>query len=152
MPTLVPEFEYSATLDNHDIGPGPFGHRSIFNVTGGDFVGPRLKGSFVGAGADWLTIGADGFGRLDVRGTIKTDDGALLYIQYLGLIEVNEAVEAILGGATSSTEYGDQYFFTNPRIETGDERYRWVNTTSFIGQGRVVAGPAVEYKVFRVEN
>lgn len=152
MPELVAEFEYYATLSNDDIGAGPFGHRSIFNVTGGKFTGPQLTGRFVGAGADWLTIGADGFGRLDVRGTIKTDDGALLYIQYLGLIEVTEAVQSILGGAEASTEYGDQYFFTHPRIETGDERYQWVNTTAFLAQGRVVAGPAVEYKVFRVEN
>ena len=97
-------------------------------------------------------MGADGFGRLDVCGTMRTDDGAQLYVQYTGLIEVTEDVQAILGGAETATEFGDQYFFTNPRIETGDERHQWVTSTMFLSQGRVVAGPAVEYKVFRVEN
>jgi hypothetical protein len=77
---------------------------------------------------------------------------AFLYAQYNGLIEVTADVQAILGGAVTPTEFGAQYFFTNPRIETGDERYQWVNRTMFIAQGRVVAAAAVEYKVFRVEN
>ena len=152
MPKLIPEFEYYATLAADDVGAGPFGQRVIFNVTGGKFHGDRLNGTLVGAGADWLIVGSDGLGRLDVRATFKTDDGAFLYTQYTGLIEVTEDVQAILGGADISTEFGAQYFFTNPRIETGDERYQWVNKTMFISQGRVVAGPAVEYKVFRVEN
>ena len=37
MPTLIPEFEYYATLAADDIGAGPFGHRTIFNITGGKF-------------------------------------------------------------------------------------------------------------------
>lgn len=59
---------------------------------------------------------------------------------------------AILGGASKSVSHGDQYFFTNPRLETGVERYQWVNHTQFLGEGRLVAGPAVEYRVYRVEN
>ena len=59
---------------------------------------------------------------------------------------------AILGGASKSVDYGDQYFFTNPRLETGDERYTWVNESQFLGQGRLVPGPTVEYRVYRVEN
>jgi hypothetical protein len=54
---------------------------------------------------------------------VKTHDGAHLYIQYSGLLEMNAAV----GGALASgagTDYGDQYFFTTPRLETGDERCR----------------------------
>jgi Protein of unknown function (DUF3237) len=41
-----------------------------------------------------------------------------------GVVEVTEDMAAILGGASNSVDYGDQYFFTNPRLETGDERYR----------------------------
>jgi Protein of unknown function (DUF3237) len=52
----------------------------------------------------------------------------------------------------ASVGYGDQYFFTNPRLETGDERYKWVNQAQFPGQGRLVPGPTVEYRVYRVEN
>ena len=152
MPKLVPEFEYSAALVLDDLGPGPLGQRVIANVTGGNVDGDRLKGTISGAGADWLLVGPDGFGRLDVRVTFKTHDGAAIYVQYHGVVQVTEDMAAILGGASQSVDYGDQYFFTNPRLETGDERYKWVNQTQFIGQGRLVPGPTVEYRVYRVEN
>lgn len=153
MPELIQELEYHADLIGMDeVGGGPFGQRMIANVSGGQFVGDRLKGSIVGAGADWLLVGQDGFCRLDVRATFKTVDGALIYVQYYGVAEMTPAVMDILAGGVDSTNYGDQYFFTNPRMETGDERYSWVNQTMFIGEGRLVPGPAVEYRVYRVAN
>lgn len=152
MPKLVQELEYYAELVLDDVGTGPFGARLIYNVTGGEIAGDRLKGSFVGAGADWLLVGPDGYGRLDVRATIKTHDGAFIYMQYYGLIEATPEIQQVLGGADLSVGFGDQYFFTNPRMETGDERYAWMNRTMFIGEGRLVAGPKVEYRVYRVEN
>lgn len=153
MPKFVEEMTYYADLTAPDAcGGGPFGNRMIVNVTGGEFSGERLKGQIVGAGADWLLLGDDGFGRLDVRATFQTHDGANIYVQYFGLLEITEGIMGILGGGQTPTQYGDQYFFTNPRLETGDERYAWVNTTMFVSQGRLVPGPRVEYKVFRVEN
>lgn len=152
MPTLTPELESRISFQVDDIGAGPFGTRGVANITGGTFTGDRLTGTTVGAGADWLLIGGDGFGRLDVRVTFKTDDGANIYVQYHGVLEVTEAIARILEGADESTEFGDQYFFINPRMETGDERYAWVNQTTFLGQGRVVAGPAVEYVIYRLDN
>jgi hypothetical protein len=150
MPQLVPEFEYYADLDPHPIGPGPFGNRMEATVTGGEVSGDRLKGALVGAGADWLLAGPDGFGRLDVRATMQTVDGAFIYLQYTGLLELTPAVLAIIGGGGAPTRFGDQYFFTNPRLETGDERYSWVNQTMFVGEGRILPGPRVEYRVYRV--
>jgi hypothetical protein len=152
MPELVHELDVHADLAVDDIGSGPYGQRVIANVVGGQVTGERLKGLIVGASADWLLIGADGFGRLDVRFTLKTVDGAHIYFQYFGLVELTPAVEAIVGGGGEPTEYGDQYFFTNPRLETGDERYSWLNQTMFIGEGRLLPGPAVEYRVYRVAN
>jgi len=49
----------------------------------------------------------------------------------------------------SGTEFGDCDFFTNPRIETGDARYAWLNTTFFIGEGRILPGLGVAYRVWR---
>ncbi|MGH9008407.1 MAG: DUF3237 domain-containing protein [Acidimicrobiia bacterium] len=152
MPELIEEMTYYADLAMDDVGAGPFGHRMIFNVTGGEFAGDRLKGEIIGAGADWCLVGPDGYGRLDVRATFKTHDDAVIYVQYLGILEVTPALMAVLGGGGTPTEFGDQYFFTNPRCETADERYAWLNQTVLISQGRVVPGPRVEYKVFRVAN
>lgn len=156
MPQFVQEFEYYGDVTPaDDCGGGPFGQRMVVNVLGGEFTGDRLKGTFVGAGADWLLFGADGFARLDVRATIRTHDGAHIYMQYYGLLEATPAVAAAFGGGGDPTEYGDQYFFTHPRLETGDPRYAWVNTTFLVGQGRLIPGGdrlRVEYRTYRVTN
>jgi len=151
-PTLTPVFSYYADFNVDQIGPGPFGQRVIANVTGGELSGERFEGSIVGAAGDWLLLGDDGFGRLDVRVTIRTRDNAFIYVQYHGLIEITARIGAILGGDKAETAFGDQYFFTNPRMETGNERWAWVNHTFFVGQGRLLAGPRVEYQVYRLDN
>ncbi len=145
MPELIKEFELSVDVGEIDaVGPGPFGQRMIGNVIGGRFSGDRLEGTIVGAGADWALIAQDGFGRLDERLTFKTVDGALIYVQYFGLVEITAAITDIINGGDTPTNFGDQYFFTNPRLETGDERYSWVNQTVFIGEGRLLPGPRAD--------
>jgi hypothetical protein len=145
---LVQEFSVAATLKPPlAIGDGPIGTRVYYGVTGGEFTGERLRGRVLGGG-EWALIGPDGFLRVDVRLQAETHDGAYLYIQYVGLLEVNAGVQAALASGRG-TDYGDQYFFTNPRIETGDERYAWLNTTFFVGEGRLLPGLGVEYRVWR---
>jgi hypothetical protein len=161
MPELIKEFEYFVDVGVIDeVGPGPFGQRGIGNYTGGQFFGDRLKGTIVGASADWSLQGQDGFNRRDERLTFKTVDGALIYVQALGLTELTPALIDIVEGGDTPTNFGDQYFFNNPRLETGDERYSWVNQTMFIGQGRLLPAPRatpqgrvrVEFRVYRVAN
>ena len=145
---FVEEFTVAATLKPPlPIGAGPIGTRMYYEVTGGTLTGERLRGKLLGGG-EWALIGPDGFLRIDVRLQVETHDGALLYIQYVGLLELNDAVQGALEQGTG-TDYGDHYFFTNPRIETGDERYAWVNTTFFVGEGHILPGLGVEYRVSR---
>ena len=131
-----------------EIGTGPLGTRNFCEVTGGTVEGKRLKGKVLTGGGDWLLIAPDGFAHLDVRAQFLTDDGASLYVQYNGLLQMNQKVtDAVAKGA--STDYGDQYFRTTPRFETGDPRYAWLNQSVFVAEGRI--GPRrVEYKVYRV--
>lgn len=146
---LIYECTYRAELDPKrlTVGPGPFGTRVVSSVTGGWCKGERLNGTLAGAAADWMLIGADGFARLDVRGQIVTDDGAVVFISYNGLLELNEKVVASAGGG--ETTFEDQYFRSLVRMESGAPNYTWVNKTIFVGRGRVARG-AVEYEVFRV--
>lgn len=149
---LSPLLTYHADLKAPvEVGQGPYGNRNIFEVTGGWVKGEKINGKFLTGGADWLLIDANGYGHLDVRGTIETDDGAFIYLHYHGLLEMNEKVGGALatGGAT---DYGDSYFMTAPRFETGDSRYSWINNIIAVGEGRVQPGPAVEYNVFAAEN
>jgi hypothetical protein len=145
---LVHEFTMNAMLKPPlAIGAGPIGTRMYYEVIGGEIVGDRLRGKVVGGG-EWALIGPDGFLRVDVRLQVETHDGAYLYIQYVGLLGLNDAVQGALASG-GGTEFGDQEFFTNPRIETGDERYAWANTTFFVGEGRILPGLGVEYRVWR---
>jgi len=147
---LVHEFTFTARLDEAvPVGPGPYGVRRIRPVLGGEVRGERIHGTVRPGGADWVLVGPDGWGRLDVRLTLHTHDGADLYVQYFGVIEYTDAARAANAGERSS-DFGDHYFRTAPRLETGDERYAWVNRTVFVGEGRLHPGPVVEYRVARV--
>jgi hypothetical protein len=144
------EFSFDARLAPAiAVGEGPFGNRRVREVTGGEVRGERISGRVGSGGADWVLVGPDGWGRLDVRLQILTGDGAAIYVQYLGVIEYNEAARAANAGERSS-DYADHYFRTAPRLETGDERYAWVNRTLFLAEGRLHPGPVVEYRVYRV--
>jgi glycine/D-amino acid oxidase-like deaminating enzyme len=147
---LVEAFVLSARLGPPEpIGAGPFGTRRIRPVVGGEVTGERINGVVTPGGADWVLVGPDGWGRLDVRLTIRTADGAHLYVQYFGVIEYNDAALAANAGERTA-DYGEFYFRTAPRIETGDDRYDWVNRCVFLGEGRLHPGPVVEYRVYRV--
>ena len=129
-----------------DVGTTPFGHRMIAEVTGGTFEGERLNGVIVGPGADWGKLGNDGIGRLDVRLTLKTHDGALIYMQYVGKMEYNDKTKAAaLQG--KGMDLGDTYFMTQPRFETGNEDYVWLNRIVAIAEGRLIEN-GVEYTIF----
>ena len=118
---LVHEFTYTAMLKQPlPIGDGPVGTRLYFEVTGGEITGERLHGKLLGGG-EWALIGPDGFVRIDVRLQGETNDGAYIYIQYSGLLDFNESVQGALASG-EGTDFGQQYFYTNRRIETGDER------------------------------
>ena len=69
-----------------NIGAVPHGTRRTVPVIGGDFEGPRLRGTVLpGGGADWLLLRADGVLELDLRITLQTDDGALISMKSFGL-------------------------------------------------------------------
>ena len=128
------------------VGPGPYGTRMIFDVTGGSFAGPRLRGRVLPSGADWLLVRPDGYGLLDVRAALETEDGAFAYAQYHGVIEMGPRVQALVASG-GSTGYGEIYLVTQPRFETGDPRYAWLNAVMAVGEGRMLPN-AVEYRVY----
>jgi hypothetical protein len=148
---LEPLMTYRADLKPPvDAGSGPFGHRMIFEVIGGSFEGPRLRGQLLTGGADWFLLDDQGVGRLDVRGSFQTDDGAVVYVQYPGVLVMNDKVQAALATG-SELAFGDTHFMTQPRFETGDERYTWLNSVVAVAEGRVLPN-AVEYRVYTCVN
>jgi hypothetical protein len=87
-------------------------------------------------------------GHLDVRATLRTDDGVNLYLQYFGVVIFNDKTNDSLAG-NKDADFGDTYFVTQPRFETGDERYKWLNRIMVVAEGRILHH-AVEYQMFEV--
>lgn len=130
------------------LGMGPQGERRIVEVTGGRFEGPRLSGRILPGGADWILVRPDGVTQLDVRVTLETTDGALVYLSYRGLrhgpAEVIERLNR--GEEIPASAY---YFRTTPVFETGAAQYLWLNKIIAIGTGyRRPQGPV--YTVYEV--
>jgi hypothetical protein len=152
MAALKSQFLFNLTAnlgEFHDIGSTPFGERRVATVTGGTVEGPRLKGTLLpGAIGDWVLVDRGGCFRLDVRGTLKTDDDHLIYISYRGLRHAAPEVAARLaaGEAVDPAEY---YFRIAPVFETGSEKYGWLNHILAIGVGERLP-QAVRYQVHEI--
>ncbi len=130
------------------VGATPVGERRIAKVTGGTFKGPELKGRILPGGGDWLLLLADGTLKLDVRATLETDDGALIYMTYRGYrhgpVEVMERLNN--GEPVDPSEY---YFRVTPFFETGAEKYAWLNRIIAVGTGhRLPSGPV--YEIYQI--
>jgi hypothetical protein len=63
---------------------GPYGSRQVFEVVSAEFTG-RFSATLKGvACADWLLVSVEGVAILDIRGTLETPDGAIVYVNYYG--------------------------------------------------------------------
>ena len=133
--------------ENTPIGAGPYGNRSVAAVAGWTFEGPALRGTIAPPGADWVLVDEKRHGRIDVRLIFRTDDGANIYVTYTGVLELNDAIAKGLAG-TGETQFGDNYFVTQLRFETGAPRYAYLNYVVAVGEGRMLPGHA-QYRVFR---
>ena len=142
-PVLDHVCELEVALDPiREMGQGRAGHRRIVPIVGGVLTGPRLRGRILNLGADWQTIFANGVAELDTRYGIETHDGATIEIRNFGYRHGPANVIAAIarGEEVDPSAY---YMRTHARLETGDERYEWVNRTLFVGAGARLAGQVV---------
>jgi len=130
------------------VGAGPLGVRLIYNVTGGTFSGPKLRGEALPGGADWALVRSDGVVQLDVRVALKTDDSALIYTYYRGILKISPEVMARVR-AGEKVDPAEYYFRTTPVFETGAEKYRWLNQIVAVGLGKIEPSRVI-YQVYAV--
>jgi len=128
------------------IGQTPQGSRQIFYVRSGTFEGPRLKGELLPGGGDWFLLRPDNVGELDVRATLKTHDGALIYATYRGIFSASQEAWAKLYGG-EPLDRDQYYFYTAPIFQTSATDYLWLNRILAVGVGSAVPG-GVSYRVF----
>ena len=130
------------------LGTTPYGERRIARITGGTFEGPKLRGAILPEGGDWLLLRHDGVLQLDVRATLQTDDGELIYMTYRGYRHGPQEVIARLGRG-ETVDASEYYFRTAPFFETGSQKYAWLNQIVSVATGeRLPTGPV--YTVYQV--
>ena len=132
------------------IGPTPDGLRLnwFWYPKEGSVYGPVLNAKVRLLGGDWMTVRRDGIGVMDVRATLQTDDGAMLYVEYPGYFELGEdGYENALAGKwpqKASTR-------TTPMFHVADPRYLWLNRLPCLGIGEVnLSEYAYEYDIYAV--
>jgi hypothetical protein len=149
-PRLTKIFRLEATLGEVlDLGNVAQGKRRIVPQTGGIFAGPELNGTLVpGASADWQIVQPDGTALADIRLTLRTDRGDLLYVRSQGVRHGDPEVLARLGRGevVDASEY---VFRTSTQIETAAPDLDWLNKGVFISVGARQARGVI-YEVYLV--
>jgi hypothetical protein len=134
-----------APLDLGDVGKGG---RRIVPITGGDFSGPQIRAKVLPGGADWQVLRADGVAELEARYTLRTDDGALIFVRNLALRHGPADVIAALA-AGQPVDPARYYFRGATFFETSAARYAWMTKSIIVCTGeREPAG--VKLKFYRL--
>jgi len=106
----------------------------IGEVTAARFEGERFTASMKGsAAADWLTVSPEGYGTLDVKVTVETDDGAIVHAAYSGRLHF-ETMTA----------------YATPKFHTGDERYLWMNRIQAVAKGVFTEPGTLVYEMYEL--
>jgi hypothetical protein len=149
-PHLTRVYRLEATVaEPLDIGGVAQGHRRIVALTGGTFTGPEINGTLLpGASADWQIVLPDGTALGDIRYTLQTEAGDLLYVQSRGVRHGSAEVLARLGRG-EEVDAGEYTFRTSTQIEAAAPELDWLNKGVFVSVGARQAGGVV-YETYLV--
>lgn len=86
----------------------------VDSVWEGDRFCLRQRGR---ASADWLTMAPDGTGYPDIRLTLESDEGGLVFVEYTGRMNFETG-----------------YAYTCPRFRTGAPGLEWLNCVQAVGK------------------
>jgi len=123
--------------------------RQFWQMTGATLEGPNIRATTVMPGVDWYTPYPQGFGRPHVRLALRTDDGAVVLLEYHGIVQASRAFTHAVE-LNTSTQWSDQYMRMALTFDTSSERYAWLMESLFIARGRLLGAKAIEYDVYRV--
>lgn len=149
-PRLDLVYRLEATVgDSQDVGQISAGHRRIVPLTGGTFNGRELRGTLLpGASADWQTVLPDGTALGDVRYTLKTERGDLLYVQSQSVRHGSKEVLERLG-REEEVDASEYTFRGAVKIETASAALDWLNRGIFVSVGGRQSGGVI-YEVYLV--
>ncbi|MDB5968692.1 MAG: hypothetical protein JWQ90_1142 [Hydrocarboniphaga sp.] len=111
----------------------PLGDRSVFDVDGGHFEGPQLRGRVPASGGDWVTRTAAG-SQQDVRLLLETDDGITILLRYQG--KASQRADGLIRIEVAGS------------FEAPQGRYAWLNSLQAFGLGTPTQD-GVRYQFYR---
>jgi Protein of unknown function (DUF3237) len=140
--------DFSIDFDPIQYIPTAAGMRANHVIKEGVVTGERFNGEFIRGGGDWILVGGDQIARLDVRATIRADDGELVFVTNTGRVDLRDGIgERLLAG--ESLTWRDFYARSSPLFETGSEKYAWLNSVVTVALNGLT--PAhVDYEIYEV--
>ena len=133
-PTVSISTEYLMTVEflmETLVPPAP---RGITNIpVGGTVHGPKINGIIIPPGGDWPYAMPDGTIRLDVRFTIKTDDGEFILTEYNAVVVPSKEVLDKFAKA-ETVNSNELYWIGAPRFTTSSKKYAWLNGVQAAGK------------------
>lgn len=150
-PRLTKVYRLEASLGEPlDLGETAQGHRRIVPLTGGTFAGPEISGKLLpGASADWQIVLPDGTALGDIRYTLQTTGGDLLYIQSRSIRHGTPEVLERLGRG-EDVDASEYTFRTSTQIDVAAPALDWLNKGVFISVGGRRPGRVI-YETYLVE-
>ncbi len=120
------------------LGTTSVGTRIIQELLEASVAGDRLQGKMIGkSGADWLTIASNGEVTLDIRIIIETHDGAKVFMH-------------LDGRANWAEQLGKGAIYATVQIESGDERYAFVNGMRLVSKGEIGVDGNVAHEIYEL--
>jgi len=133
---IKPLFKISAIVDDPQITKaGPVGERRFIPVLGGEFEGERLCDTPQAGGSDCQLVRTDGVADLDVRVTLRCDNGAVIFMTGLGMRHGPADVMQQMA-AGEDVDPSLYYFREALMFEAPPGKYEWLNRLLAVGTGQ----------------
>lgn len=127
----------------------PRGMRLTAVIKSGRVKGPRISGQFLPGGGDWIVVGQDRVAALDVRATIRTDDGEHIFVTNSGRVSIPaETAGRFYSGET--IRWNEMFARSSPLFETGSEKYAFLNSAVTVAINELSMSH-VNYRIYAVK-
>ena len=129
--------------------------KHIFNIPSGYLIDVETGSAIdelVSPSGDWLEVQSTGTMNLNIRDTIKMDNGSTILATITGRSVPNEVAGPKMEQGLTVT--GDEMYFVLPLLmETNSEKYHRVNDTVFLGKMDELTMPSeksgmIKYNVY----